>query len=208
MDDLDEKSENLSLSVIIPNENSVNGSLLSLLSLNNGSEAHQLDLKFESYFEDMDKNLEHRNECKPKEEANIFDHIIDAFTVKRRKALIDQNTEEDHLISYHDSQTRILAFLFVLASCLIHICTILLVCTIPYWISNGPIIRTPDQWMPKPSKALRPHLALLFKNGHLEVFEQQGLRLNHSWNFKIPAVQDDTGYLVYAQLGTITILYR
>ena len=61
MDDLDEKSENLSLSVIIPNENSVNESLLSLL---NGSEAHQLDLKFESYFfKDMDKNIEHRHEC-------------------------------------------------------------------------------------------------------------------------------------------------
>ena len=198
MDDLDEKSENLSLSVIIPNENSINESLLSLI---NGSEAHQLDLKFESYFED-------RNECEPKEEANIFDHIIDAFTVKRRKALIDQSTEEDHLISYHDSQTRILGFLFILASCLIHICTILLVCTIPYWISIGPVIHTPDQWIPKPPKTLRPHLALLFKNGHLELFEQQGLRLNHSWNFKIPAVQDDTGYLVYAQLGTITILYR
>ena len=157
----------------------------------------------ESDFEPFEAEVNEEEEEKP----DAFDYIIAAFTVKRRKILIDQDNDEDHIISYIDSESRILIMLFILASCLIHVCNYLVISQLHESFSNEHKIQSSIQLAPISLKPLRPHVALLFKNGHLEVFEQEGLTLNHSWDFKFPAVQFGTGYLVYTQPGIINTIF-
>ena len=135
---------------------------------------------------------------------DVFDKIIDAFTVKRRKALIDQEQDDD-LVDYEESQRRLFILAIVSATILGITATTLLILQLPNWSFNQVVIYQ-FKVQQAEKRTTYPHIIVLFLNGEMEAFRQNGIRLEHSWSFQLPKVQNETGYLPYSELGQLFIL--
>ena len=135
---------------------------------------------------------------------DVFDKIIDAFTVKRRKALIDQEQDDD-VVDYEESQRRLFILAIISATILGIIATTLLIIQLPNWSFNQVVIYQPKVQQAE-KRTTYPHIIVLFWNGEMEAFRQNGIRLEHSWSFQLPKVQNETGYLPYSELGQLFIL--
>ena len=73
-------------------------------------------------------------------EEDIVDKIIDAFTVKKRKAFIDQENKEDHFVSYETSEQRLLILGISFAIILTFSSTILLIIQVPNWFHSHRVL--------------------------------------------------------------------
>ena len=117
------------------------------------------------------------------EEENVTDQIINAFTVKRRKAMIDQDDHEQDNVDYETSVQRLFKLAIVLALAMAMISTALLI----KHRSQGPILILYPETHQESPRQMYPHLALLFNNGNIEIFEfLWNSKLNHSWSLRIP----------------------
>ena len=147
--------------------------------------------------------FEIQEEAEEEVREDVFDKIIDAFTVKRRKAIIDLDQDSD-LVDYEESQKRLFILATIFATILGIIATTLLILQLPNW-SLKLIIYQPSLKQ-KENMLTHPHIIVFFWNGEIEAFKQNGSRLEHSWTFQLPKVQDETGYIPYAELGQLFIL--
>ena len=138
----------------------------------------------------------------PKED--VFDKIIDAFTVKRRKAIIDQEHDDD-VVDYEDSERRLFIMAIVLATIFSIIATILLIIQVPNWSTDQVTIYQPFSRQEFQRK-IHPYVIIFFWNGEMEAFKQNGTYLEHSWSFQVPKVQDETGHLFYSKSGQLSIM--
>ena len=128
--------------------------------------------------EDIDSNKE-----------NVIDKIIDAFIVKRRKALIDQEDYEEDIIDYEASVQRLFGLAIGLALTLALMGTALLGLLVNQWSGRSIVVLEPNIPQVSP-KQMYPHVALVFNDGNIEIFEMTGnSRLNHSWSLRVPKQQ-------------------
>ena len=118
------------------------------------------------------------------ETENIFDKIIEVFTVRRRKALIDIESEAD-LVSPEISEGRLFLGLSFLSCLMCMVCTILLYYQLELSNQNhSKIVLTPNQ---KDFKTI-PSVTFIFNEGTIQNFIMDGLHIgNQSWTFKIPS---------------------
>lgn len=138
----------------------------------------------------------------PKED--VFDKIIDAFTVKRRKAIIDQEQDDD-VVDYEESERRLFIMAIVLATIFSIVASILLILQVPNWSTNQVTIYQPFS-RPEFQRKTYPYLIIFFWNGEMEAFKQNGTYLEHSWSFQVPKVQNETGHLFYSKSGKLFIM--
>ena len=138
---------------------------------------------------------------------DVTDKVIKAFTVKRRKALIDQEEYEEDLVDYEVSVKRLFILVSSFATLLAMTSTILLVVWIDQMIpTTSDIVH--QNHVPQDSKLLSyPHLMLLFNDGSMEIYEfsANNSYLKHSWSFKVP--EYDTGYILSISGQNIFVLY-
>ena len=150
------------------------------------------------------------------QKGNVTDAIIKAFTVKRRKAMIDEEDNDDDNVDYETSEQRLIILAIILAFILIIFATIMTILLAKQFSKTSFIIR--QLTMEKESQfPLVPHLALLFNDGSVEIYEfsSDNAKLNHTWSFKVPrqkvinTLQDfqhiPPGYLLSISRGDIFI---
>ena len=168
---------------------------------------------------EIESELEIEKDKKSRKEK-IIDGIIKAFTVKRRQALID--LEDSDNVDYETSEKRLIFLASILAILFVTISTVLSSILVHQWSnSNSIIIRHPMTPKESGSRHLIPHLALLFNDGLMEIFEfsSSNDHLKHSWTFKVPAQlapplhpgfspsYNKLGYIMLISQGTIMIIY-
>ena len=159
---------------------------------------------FSDYSDDSDLTDESISEFKTEEEEtreDVFDKIIDAFTVKRRKPYFDQ--EDQDLVNFEESRKRLFILAIISATILCIVATSLLILQLPK--SNRILVLTPKMQQVK-NRKVYPHIIVLFFNGEIEAFKHNGTLLEHSWSFQLPKVQDETGYLLYSKQSRLFIL--
>ena len=150
------------------------------------------------------------------QKGNVTDAIIKAFTVKRRKAMIDEEDNDDDNVDYETSEQRLIILAIIVAFILIIFATIMTILLAKQFSKTSFIIR--QLTMEKESQfPLVPHLALLFNDGSVEIYEfsSDNAKLNHTWSFKVPrqkvinTLQDfqhiPPGYLLSISRGDIFI---
>ena len=149
------------------------------------------------------------------QKGNVTDAIIKAFTVKRRKAMIDEEDNDDDNVDYETSEQRLIILAIILAFILIIFATIMTILLAKQFSKTSFIIR--QLTMEKESQfPLVPHLALLFNDGSVEIYEfsSDNAKLNHTWSFKVPRqkvintlqdFQHIPGYLLSISRGDIFI---
>ena len=118
---------------------------------------------------------------------NVTDAIIKAFTVNRRKAMIDEEDKEEDNVDYETSEQRLFILAIILASILIILATIMMSILVKQWSKTSVIIHQSP--MKKESQfRLVPHLALIFNDGSMEIYEfsSGNAQLNHLWSFEVP----------------------
>ena len=118
---------------------------------------------------------------------NVTDAIIKAFTVKRRKAMIDEEDNDDDNVDYETSERRLIILAIILAFIFIIFATIMTSFLAKQLPKTSFIIR--QLTMEEESQfPLVPHLALLFSDGSMEIYEfsTDNAKLNHAWSFKVP----------------------
>ena len=140
------------------------------------------------------------------ESNTIADTIINAFIVKRRKALVDQEEFEIDIVSYETSEKRLIVLAAILSFFLCLIISILLAPSVANWQQNNVLILDPTLTTKQPSKK-HPYVVLLFKNGTLEFFGLNRTKLNHSWSFKVPSTKKNTGYFPFVRKNVLNIIY-
>ena len=136
----------------------------------------------------------------------VADRIINAFIVKRRKALIDQEEFEIDLVSYEASEKRLIILEAILALSLCLVISILLALSITFWRQNSVLILQPKLSYKEPAKK-HPYVMLLFKNGTMDFFGLNGTKLSQSWSFKVPLNKKKTGYFPYVRNNALNIIY-
>ena len=175
-------------------------------------------------FQGLEFNEDARRAEEIEDKENFADKIIDAFTVKKRKTFIDQENNEDHLVSYEASEQRLLILALILATVLSVICTTLLIFQVPNWNGRSIVIVEPKIPVVPLVRSI-PHIIVLFKNGNVEALTlQKNGTLKYAWTFKVPQskniitdlpisnydlvhVHEQTGYFMYAQSNQLFILY-
>ena len=118
---------------------------------------------------------------------NVTDAIIKAFTVKRRKAMIDEEDKEEDNVDYETSARRLFILAIIFAAILIIVATIM-TSMLAKQQSKSSIIIYQSPMKKEPQFSLVPHLALLFNDGSMEIYEfsSDNAQLNHAWSFKVP----------------------
>ena len=118
---------------------------------------------------------------------NVTDAIIKAFTVKRRKAMIDEEDKEEDNVDYETSERRLFILAIILASILIILATIMTSILVKQWSKTSFIIH-PSPMKKESLFRLVPHLALIFNDGSMEIYEfcSDIAKLDHTWSFKLP----------------------
>lgn len=106
----------------------------------------------------------------PKEQENVTDAIIKAFIVKRRKAMIDQEDNEEDNVDYETSEQRLMILAILFAFILTIFATILTSLLVKQQ-SKTPIIIHPSTMKKESQFPLVPHLALLFNDGSMKIYE-------------------------------------
>ena len=141
-------------------------------------------------------------------EEDIVDKIIDAFTVKKRKAFIDQENKEDHFVSYETSEQRLLILGISFAIILTFSSTTLLIIQVPNWFQSHRVLVLEPKVPLGSQGRTSPHIIFLFKNGNIETFKpKRNWTLEHSWTFKVPQTQKKTGHFLYSSLNQLFIFY-
>ena len=140
------------------------------------------------------------------EGEDIVDKIIDAFTVKKRKAFIDQEKNEDYFVSYETSEKRLLILGISFAIILALSSSALLIIDAPNWFnSNKVLVLEPEVPLVSYGRT-SPHIIFLFNNGTIETFKpKRNWSLEHSWTFKVPQSKDNTGHFIYSTLNQLFI---
>ena len=118
---------------------------------------------------------------------NVTDAIIKAFTVKRRKAMIDEEDKEEDNVDYETSERRLFILAIILASILIIFATIMTSILVKQRSKTSFFVHQSP--MKKESQfPLVPHLALIFNDGSMEIYEfsSDNARLDHTLSFKLP----------------------
>ena len=137
--------------------------------------------------------------------TKITNAIIKAFIVKRRKAMIDQDNQNSDLVSYETSEERIINLMSFIAILSCIIVSALALSNIHIYWSN------PQEFVPMNvqsfSTKLRPNVALIFQDGHIEIFGLNWTKLIKSWDFKVPKVIGETGYFAYTDINALNIIY-
>ena len=105
----------------------------------------------------------------PKEQENVTDAIIKAFIVKRRKAMIDQEDNQEDNVDYETSEQRLMILAIIFAFILTIFATILTSVLVKQQ-SKTPIIIHPSPMKKESQFPLVPHLALLFNDGSMEIY--------------------------------------
>ena len=170
------------------------------------------DSNFEVVLEDKEVKRKTSGQAKRSKDTavdsnTVADTIINAFIVKRRKALIDQEELESDLVSYETSEKRLIFLAAILALSLCLIISILLAPSITNWQQNNVLILDPTLTAKQPSKK-HPYVVLLFKTGRMEFFGLNATILNHSWSFKVPSIKKmDTGYFPFVRNNALNIIY-
>ena len=119
--------------------------------------------------------------------------------------MIDQDDQNNDLVSYETSEERIINLMSFIAilSCLI--VSALVLSNIHIYWSN------PQEFVPMKvqsfSTKLRPNVALIFQDGHIEIFGLNWTKLIKSWDFKVPKVIGETGYFAYTDNNGLNIIY-
>ena len=169
------------------------------------------DSNFEVVLEDKEVKRKTSGQAKRSKDTavdsnTVADTIINAFIVKRRKALIDQEEFEIDLVSYETSEKRLIVLAAILALSLCLIISILLALSVTNWQQNNVLILDPTLTTKQPSKK-HAYVVLLFKNGTLEFFGLNRTKLNHSWSFKVPSTKKNTGYFPFVRKNVLNIIY-
>ena len=151
-------------------------------------------------FETYESNIE------PSEETNenAIDTIIDVFTVKRRKALIDTETDED-IVSAEVSEIRIFYGLLFICFFLCIICTILAF----KYPTFEPQKTNPWDVQEKPQKVLDlPSVTFVYYDGTLNNFQMDGIYIaNHSKTLKLPSGIFQTTIFTFLDEGNLFAIY-
>lgn len=135
--------------------------------------------------------------------SEVTDAIIKAFTVKRRKAMIDQADDNEDNVDYETSVRRLFFMAMLLAFILATLATALS-STLLNQLSNQTVIK--NEGSKNESKTLFvPHLILLFNDGSMKTFRFNLDKLDHSWSFKVP--KQTSGYMISISNGDILIFY-
>ena len=123
----------------------------------------------------------------PKEQENVTDAIIKAFIVKRRKAMIDQEDNQEDNVDYETSEQRLM-ILAILFAFILTIFATILTSVLVNQQSKTPIIIHPSPMKKESQFPLVPHLALLFNDGSMKIYEfsSDNAKLNIIWTFKVP----------------------
>ena len=124
-------------------------------------------------------------------------------------------------MDYETSEKRLIFLASILAILFVTISTVLSSILVHQWSnSNSVVIRHPLTPKESGSRHLVPHLALLFNDGLMEIFEfsSSNDHLKHSWTFKVPSQMapgmtpgfspiNKLGYIMLISQGTIMIIY-
>ena len=185
-------------------------------NLNHSSDKQNSDTKNLSESEIQNNGNTKSNRKDQVNKENVTDAIIKAFTVKRRKAMIDEEDNDDDNVDYETSERRLIILATILAFILIIFATIMTSLLAKHLSQTPFIIR--QLTMEKESQfPLVPHLALLFNDGSVEIYEfsSDNAKLNHTWSFKVPRqkatntlqdFQHIPGYLLSISRGDIFIV--
>ena len=158
------------------------------------------DISFSS-FESFDLSDEEVIE-EPNE--NVIDTIIDVFTVKRRRALIDTDSDED-LVSPEVSEIRLFNGLLLICIILCILCTILTFQFPTYESSNT----NPWDVQENPKKSnILPSVTFVYHDGTLNNFQMDGIYIaNNSRTLKLPSGKFDTTIFTFQDNGIIYFIY-
>ena len=135
-------------------------------------------------------------------ETSKTDAIIKAFTVKRRKAMIDQDDDNEDNVDYETSVRRLFYMAMFLAFILATLATAMS-STLLNQIPSRTVIKNQEE----SQNPFVPHLVLLFNDGSMEVyrFSSDNTKLDHSWSFKVP--KQTSGYMLCISKGDILVFY-
>ena len=154
----------------------------------------------------MKKNcqkLKIQNEDKVRKE-NFTDALINAFVVKRRKAMIDQEDIEEDNVDYETSVRRLYVFAITLAIFLVCLATLLTSILSEKWFKTSTIIIQKSPLKRESQLHSVPHLVLLINDGSMEIYEfgSDNAKINHVWSFKVPHQKEEED--PNAPVGTVT----
>ena len=189
-------------SLVIENDQHLNNSLASLpSSLSIGSGSHRLD-QLEEFVNWSEPELE--TEPVP-QKSDWGDKIIKIFIAKRRALLIDQ--DEEDIVSYEESDTRILALLLITAAMFYGMSLILLIMTI--FKAQSPEL-TILVYAPKVKVTfLEPKIAIMDKTSGLLTsltLENESL-IMPDWQIKLPKSETLRDFFPYYEDGVMNVIY-
>ena len=137
-----------------------------------------------------------------------MDKIIDAFTVKKRKAFIDQEINEDNFVSYETSEKRLLILGISFAIILALSSSVLLIIYAPNWFNSSKVLVLEPEVPLVSHGRTSPHIIFLFNSGSIETFKpKRNWTLEHSWTFKAPQSWSKTGHFLYSTLSQLFIFF-
>ena len=189
-------------SLAIENDQRLNNSLASLPSSSSiGSGIHSLD-QLEKFGDWSGSELE--SESVP-QKSDWGDKLIKIFIAKRRALLIDQ--DEEDIVSYEESDTRILALLLMTAAMFYGMSLILLIMTI--FKAQSPEL-TILVYAPKVKVTfLEPKIAIMDKTSGLLTsltLENETL-IMPDWQIKLPKSETLRDFFPYYEDGVMNVIY-
>ena len=189
-------------SLVIENDQHLNNSLASLPSSSSiGSGSHRLD-QLEEFVNWSGSELE--TEPVP-QKSDWGDKLIKIFIAKRRALLIDQ--DEEDIVSYEESDTRILALLLMTAAMFYGMSLILLLMTI-FKVQSPEL--TILVYEPKVKVTfLEPKIAIMDKTSGLLTsltLENETL-IMPDWQIKLPKSETLRDFFPYYEDGVMNVIY-
>ena len=136
---------------------------------------------------------------------NFADQIINAFIVKKQERLIDKEENEDNLISYKESEIRLI-YLGIFSAFLLGIVSLVL--TVLYGLqtfSTNQVIYLNATKKQEFFRHLVPQVLIMDSLGQGQVltFIFHDIKIEPGWEFKLPRIPHDTGYYLFEDRGNI-----
>ena len=136
----------------------------------------------------------------------VADQIINAFIVKPKERMIDQEDQNDN-ISYEESEVRLIFMGITSATLLASISMILSIMA----LQNNSSIRLQIRLPIKDAKMkfLSPYVTFMHLGGegHLFTLKQNpDANFKYDWELKLPRVPEDTGYFVFNDRNAIFVI--
>ena len=161
-----------------------------------------------SYFS-FDDQKEEEVETKESKVDIIADQIIKTFIVKKQKNWIDLDTQED-VVSYEESEKRLITLCQVLASILMSTLWTLFVLTYIHFDYELQSIINKIELVSEDLTFPVPQVVLMDAEG---IGEMIVLRLNNqnkfefAWDFKVPKLKRNSGYFLFTKQKDIFLVY-